>query len=523
MTFRDPKDLHNLPALGDGDEPDLCYVQSDHPTFGAKMPTKFDPNKIILNINMKKTLNFFQRFKALLLVCLLAGPGLALKSTAQLAQVNENWNGEGAIFQVGANYYGYWNDPNNWTGGYAPFSLGTNSADAGDYDGAVIGMASPYVITLVTNDTQVGQLQLGNGSPTDYGVLLITNGASFEAGDEPLNGGNWTGVGFTGGNGTLIVGPGSSFTCTSHLWVGTTGTEGVVIDNGGNVSIPSGQLGAGWNGGTNYVYVTNNGTMELGQFSPQMLGYPVTTNTKIGYFDIESGGSVIVSNNNLTTYNFSFNANETNSDPALAGKSVNILTFWETNGQLLAYEGQGTIQAIYNPAGNFTTITAIAPVSSQTPIFSVNPSNTIASFNGSATLTAEVNNVPVSYQWEFNGNPLTDGNGISGSKTGTLTIANVTTATTGNYSVVATNTSATSFFASSTSAALNAQSFNLYPVISIYGVNGDSYEVQYTTSLASPVTWTTLGTYTVGTGVYQVVDTATPLSISRFYQVVQVQ
>ena len=233
--------------------------------------------------------------------------------------------------------------------------------------------------------------------------------------------------------------------------------------------------------------------------------------------DIGAGSSVVISNNNFTTYAYTF---PTGVGP-LSGQTVNLLNCRETNHQLIAYEGAGTIQATYNPAGNFTTLTAIPPVNPNTPIFSLQPTNVIANLGGTATLNAKVSNVPVNYQWMLNSVPLTDGNGISGSETATLTIANLTIAETGIYSVVATNSSVPADYTTSTVASLSAQSFNLYPVITINGVNGDMYEVQYTTSLTPPVTWTTLGTYTVGAGPLQVVDTASPLSMQRFYQVVQ--
>jgi hypothetical protein len=84
----------------------------------------------------------------------------------------------------------------------------------------------------------VGQLVIG-----DYGgagEVIVTNGASLQAGFTP-GGGEWTGVGFPNGSGTLIVAPGSSFSCGSHLWEGNgAGAQGIVIDNGGAISIPAG-------------------------------------------------------------------------------------------------------------------------------------------------------------------------------------------------------------------------------------------------------------------------------------------
>ena len=52
---------------------------------------------------------------------------------------------------------------------------------------------------------------------------------------------------------------------------------------------------------------------------------------------------------------------------------------------------------------------------------------------------AALGELPLFYQWQKNGTNLTDGGGISGSTTSTLTLANVTVANGGNYSVIVSN------------------------------------------------------------------------------------
>lgn len=86
--------------------------------------------------------------------------------------------------------------------------------------------------------------------------------------------------------------------------------------------------------------------------------------------------------------------------------------------------------------------------------------------------------------------------------------------------MVATNHAHADHFTLSTTASVNAQSFNLFPVITINGVVGNTYLVQYAASLTPPVTWTTLATVTLGAPSQQIVDTATPLAITRFYRIV---
>jgi hypothetical protein len=333
------------------------------------------------------------------------------------------------------------------------------------------------------------------------GILDIENGAHFQAG---FSYGEWTGIGYVAGPGTLIVGPGSDFTCASHLWVGQgNANQGTVIINGGTIHIPSGQLGVSWSGigGTNYIFITNGGALYMSQWAGQTLGYPGASITNIGIMDIGANSQVICTNNQLGY--------------------MNTLI---TNNQLIAFEGNGTISAVYNPALNITVLTGLAPAGPDTPVFSLQPSNSIAGLGGTVTLKATASPA-TGYQWQFNSAPLANGNGISGATTATLTVANFSAAEVGIYSVVVTNASPATQqdrnFASSQGVSVSADSFNLYPVITVNGINGNTYVVQYTTSLTPPVTWTTLATVTVGTGPQYVVDTATPMSISRFYQVIQ--
>jgi hypothetical protein len=56
-----------------------------------------------------------------------------------------------------------------------------------------------------------------------------------------------------------------------------------------------------------------------------------------------------------------------------------------------------------------------------------------------ATFTVTAMGIGLSYQWLFNGLPLTDGGNVSGSQTATLNLAGVQTGNDGNYSVLVTN------------------------------------------------------------------------------------
>jgi hypothetical protein len=329
---------------------------------------------------------------------------------------------------------------------------------------------------------------------------LINNGAHFQAGFSGF-GDSWTGIGFVAGPGTLIIGPGSDATFGGHLWVGQgPSTQGTVVVNGGTLHLPAGELGVSWNGNpgvTNYIYVTNNASVYLRDWAPQTLGQPGSPGN-IGIMDIGAGSQVVITNN-----------------------ALNFMPVLIASNQLIAFDGLGTISAVYNPGNNTTVLTALAPQGPTTPQFSLNPSNSIVGLGGTATLTASASPA-TGYQWMFNSAPLTNGNGISGATTATLTVANFSAAETGVYTVVATNSAASPSdrgYTTSAAATVSADSFNLYPVITINGVNGSTYVSQYATSVSGP--YTSFSTNTAGAGPITVVDKTSPLSLSKFYRVTQ--
>ncbi len=441
---------------------------------------------------MNRMINSSQPFKVMLLASLLAGPMLASNAMAQ-TRLDNHWSPLDVFTDGSGNQYAYWDDANNWNLAVVPVIYDPNQANT--YYNAAFDSAA--VKCIVTNSTGVGQLMCGFGGG---GIIDIENGAQFTAGYH--DNGDWTGIGFVAGPGTLIVGPGSDFTCASHLWVGQgTANQGTVIVDGGTLHVPAGELGVSWNGigGTNYITVTNGGAVFLRDWASSTLGAPGHAQS-IGIMDLEAGSKVVITNNALSYM------------PVLIASN-----------QLIAFGGVGSVQATYNPSLNITTLIPLPPIGPGTPVFSVSPSNTVVSLGGTATFTATA--APATgYSWQFNSVPLTDGNGISGSQTATLTVANFSAVETGVYSVVATNANASSQyrgFALSQGATASAESFSLYPVVTVNGVNGSTYVVQYATSLTPPVTWTSISTNTVGAGPLYVIDTATPLSITRFYRVVQ--
>jgi len=294
----------------------------------------------------------------------------------------------------------------------------------------------------------------------------------------------------------LNIGPGARFTCGDHLWIGQgTGNEGTVIVNGGTLEV-HGQLGAGWNGtgGTNYVTIANGGTILLNTWAGQTLG----NGSSVGIMNLASNNcSVIVTNN------------QTGFFPGLVAA-----------GKLLAYGGAGTVTWSYNPVANITTIGALPPANGFTPIISVQPSNVVTSLGKTVSFHVQISNTPVTYQWLFNGNPLSNGGGISGATTDTLTVTGVTSANVGSYSVKATSTSQADQITTSVTVGLSTAGINLYPVITILGVPGNTYVTSSSTAVNG--TYTPFATNTLNSfAPFYLVDTTTPMSVTKFYKTVQ--
>ena len=92
------------------------------------------------------------------------------------------------------------------------------------------------------------------------------------------------------------------------------------------------------------------------------------------------------------------------------------------------------------------------------PVITAQPTNRAVNAGSSASFTVGVAaSAPIGYRWHFNGTPLTDGAGVTGSGTATLNLANVQAARAGAYSVLVSN-------ALGTVMSSNASLFLFHPV-----------------------------------------------------------
>lgn len=91
----------------------------------------------------------------------------------------------------------------------------------------------------------------------------------------------------------------------------------------------------------------------------------------------------------------------------------------------------------------FYDFTLIVDAAVSSPEFAAQPGNSFANWGGTAQFTASVSNA-TSLRWRRNGVPLSDGSGISGSATSTLTLSQVTSEDHGDsFDLVATGASGT--------------------------------------------------------------------------------
>ena len=438
---------------------------------------------------MKTKINFSRPLKALLVAGLLAGTTVAFNAQA----TDIHWVPQAIYFDDLNNPYAYFDDTANWDLGVLPSFLYTNSVDGSTQTERVMDNTS-LVTCVITNDVELFQMMFGSGG----GGNVVVSNANVKTGWGTYGGGNqWTGVGFPNGPSTLTIGPGASFACGDHLWVGQgTGNQGDVIIDGGTLYI-RGQLGVGWNGtgGTNYITLTNGGKAYLSTWAGSTLGLP--NNNSLGIMNLASNNCFVIITNNQTSF-------------------FHTLV---TNNQLIAYGGAGVISWAYDPVKNLTTISAAPPVNQYTPQIT-QPTNVVTSLGSTATFHVDVSNPPVTYQWLLNGNPLSDGNGISGATTATLTVSGVTSASVGGYSVKVTSTAQLDQMVTSKAAGLSVTGINLYPVITILGVPGNTYVTSYADTVNG--TYTPFATNTLNSfAPFYLVDTATPMSVKRFYKTVQ--
>ena len=173
------------------------------------------------------------------------------------------------------------------------------------------------------------------------------------------------------------------------------------------------------------------------------------------------------------------------------------------------------LRNVYNTTGAQSTfadnfnLDAISPPGS--PVITNQPGQVSVAPGATATFTVGVQDTTgVSYQWQHaNGN-------ISDATNSTLTVSNVAAADVGHYRVLVSNSNGSVY---SSDGILTIVTFDINPVTSITGKVGDTYRVDYTTSLSSP-NWIPLSTNKLTTSPFAVMDPTSARNGPRFYRAV---
>jgi hypothetical protein len=158
---------------------------------------------------------------------------------------------------------------------------------------------------------------------------------------------------------------------------------------------------------------------------------------------------------------------------------------------------------------------ATAPPGS--PVITNQPAATTVAPGGIAVFSVGIANpTGVSYQWQKNGAALSDGGNISGASTATLSISGASASDVAHYRVLVSNGSGGVY---SSDAPLALFNLGINPVITLTGKAGDTYRVDYSTTVA-PTTWIPLSTNKLTSSSLKVIDPASGTSGNRFYRAV---
>jgi|ERR1051326_1197448 hypothetical protein len=144
------------------------------------------------------------------------------------------------------------------------------------------------------------------------------------------------------------------------------------------------------------------------------------------------------------------------------------------------------------------------------PSITVAPISATASAGGTVVLSVAASGYPLLYQWAFNGVPIPGANGP------TLTLANISAANVGLYTVTVSNG-----FGGVTSQPVSVAlvGVQMFAGVVVDGPISAQYSIQSSPSLSSPV-WTTRTNVTLATQPYVYIDYSSPTNGQQFYRAV---
>ncbi|MFA6289791.1 MAG: immunoglobulin domain-containing protein [Opitutaceae bacterium] len=179
-------------------------------------------------------------------------------------------------------------------------------------------------------------------------------------------------------------------------------------------------------------------TLEVRQ-APQITQQPAANVANPGQdvtFEVVATGSP------SPTYRWQHDEVDLVDGPGISGSGTATLSL---SGVTVAAEGNYRV-VVENVVSSVTSATVALSVTDLdvAPSVSTPPADTVAVEGGSAEFVVVASGAPApSYVWKFNGEPLVDGENVSGATTRRLILANLATAQAGTYTVVIANSAGT--------------------------------------------------------------------------------
>ncbi len=156
------------------------------------------------------------------------------------------------------------------------------------------------------------------------------------------------------------------------------------------------------------------------------------------------------------------------------------------------------------------------PTQAFEPVIIEQPLSLTSCIGGDAAFRISVDGAePLNYQWYFNGTNL-----LIGEVSSNLALVQLKTNQAGNYSVLASNAFGRVASAPAQLLVFDAcVGINAYAGLSITGIVGRTYSVQYVTNIAETNIWIPIATNTLSTPYWLFIDTESPFQPKRFYRV----
>jgi hypothetical protein len=316
--------------------------------------------------------------------------------------------------------------------------------NGGDYSVVVTNIAgitnsATAVLTVVAAPVIFTQ-------PTNYQATAVGSNVTFSVyaiGQAPLSY-QWQTNGVNLVNGSRISGATSNVLIINNAQTSDSGSYTVSVTNlAGSVT-------------------SSNAVLNVTNIPPAITMQPTNQAVVVG-----STVTMAVTATGTALLSYQWQVNGTNLVNSGQGGQISGVTTRQLTIRNVQTNNSGSYSVIVtNLGGSVTSSNAVLTVASS-PLILVQPTNQVMAVGATAILAVTaIGTTPLSYQWQFNGSPLTNGVQISGAATNNLTINNVQTANSGTYSVVITNVAGS---VTSSGAYLNVT--NIPPAITVQPTN----------------------------------------------------